>query len=423
MAQGPILIFDKSTLQGLNPDQANWMDNFFMSNITPLFYIETLADLEKEVKAGKTPEQVVGEIAYKTPDMQAYPNLYHLTLIWGELMGKGEIVMKGFPVVGGGKAVTYEGAKAIIYEQSAEEEALNRWKQGDFLDIERTIAVGWRNEVESLDLKAMSASFKGIHQAAGRPTKLEDIKALADRIIDGPDQEAVLRMGLAFTISDEGWANQMIARWVNLGRPKIRNYAPYLTHVLTVDLFFCLGMAASQIGTERKSNKVDIAYLYYLPFCMVFTSRDDLHVRSAPLFLRADQTFIYGDALKADLKRLDEYYDALPETVKKQSIYSFAAYPPNDNSFLVTQLWNKHLRPPEGYVPKPRSYDGKTIYVPPAGSDPKEIMKALDDFEANAVPLETRIPVSMDEAAAVQFSKFILRKKGKWTRIAAEDEK
>jgi hypothetical protein len=123
------------------------------------------------------------------------------------------------------------------------------------------------------------------------------------------------------------------------------------------------------------------------------------------------------------LKRLDEYYDALPETVKKQSIYSFAAYPPNDNSFLVTRLWNKHLRPPEGYVPKPRSYDGKTIYVPPAGSDPKEIMKALDDFEANAVPLETRIPVSMDEAAAVQFSKFILRKKGKWTRIAAEDEK
>ena len=163
MAQGPILIFDKSTLQGLNPDQANWMDNFFMSNITPLFYIETLADLEKEVKAGKTPEQVVGEIAYKTPDMQAYPNLYHLTLIWGELMGKGEIVMNGFPVVGGGKPVTYEGAKAIIYEQSAEEEALNRSKQGDFLDIERTIAVGWRNEVESLDLKAMSASFKGIH--------------------------------------------------------------------------------------------------------------------------------------------------------------------------------------------------------------------------------------------------------------------
>jgi hypothetical protein len=181
-------------------------------------------------------------------------------------------------------------------------------------------------------------------------------------------------------------------------------------------------MAASQIGSERKSNVVDIAYLYYLPFCMVFTSRDDLHVRSAPLFLRDDQTFIHGDALKTDLKRLDEYYDALPEKTKKQSMYSFAAYPPNDDSFLVTQLWNKHMRPPEGYVQKPMKYEGKTIFVPPAGSDPKEIKKALDDFEANAVPLDRNIPVSMDEAAVVQFSKFILRTKGKWTRIPEKDE-
>ena len=98
MAQGPILIFDKSALQSLNPDEAHWMDNFFMSNITPLFYIETLADLEKQVRAGKTPEQVVGEIAYKTPDMQAYPNFHHLALIWGELMGKGQIEMIGFPI-------------------------------------------------------------------------------------------------------------------------------------------------------------------------------------------------------------------------------------------------------------------------------------------------------------------------------------
>ena len=417
MAQGPILIFDKSTLQALNPDQANWLDNFFMSNITPLFYIETLADLEKEVKAGKTPEQVVGEIAYKTPDMQAHPNLYHLTLIWGELMGKAEIQMKGYITIGGGKPVMYEGAAGIVYKQSPEEEALMRWKQRDFLELEREIAVRWRRQVESIDLKAMAASFKGIHQAAGRPTKLEGIKALADSIIDGPDQEAVLRMGLVFTIGDENWSNQIIARWVSLGRPKIRDYAPYFTHVVTVDLFFCLGMAASQIGSERKSNKVDIAYLYYLPFCMVFTSRDDLHVRSAPLFLRADQSFVHGDDLKADLKRLDEYYDALPEETKRQSIYSFAAYPPDDDSFLVTRLWKKHMGRPDGYVPKPSKFEGKTIYVPPAGSDPKEIMKALDDFEANAVPIDPGTQIDMDNAAAVQFSKFILKTKGKWTRI------
>jgi hypothetical protein len=39
----------------------------------------------------------------------------------------------------------------IIYEQSPEAEALNRWKHGEFLEIERETTVRWRHEVESLD--------------------------------------------------------------------------------------------------------------------------------------------------------------------------------------------------------------------------------------------------------------------------------
>ena len=421
MAQGPILIFDKSTLQSLNPDQAHWMDNFFMSNITPLFYIETLADLEKEVRVGKTPEQVVGEIAYKSPDMQAYPNVHHLTLIWGELTGKGKIEMTGFPILGGGQPVTLGGATGIIYKQSPEEEAFNRWQNGEFLELERGMAKRWRRELESIDLKAMAASFKGMHERAGRPQELADIKALAEAIVDGPEQEAVLRMALELTIGYGDWGEQIIDRWNTLGRPRMKEYAPYLTHVLTVDLFFYLGMAASQIGNDRKSNKADIAYLYYLPFCMVFTSRDDLQVRSAPLFLRTDQSFVHGDDLKADLKRLDQYYDALPEEKKKKGVFSFAAYPPNDDSYLVTQLWKKHMKAPDGSEQRRPKYEGKTVYVPPAGSDPKEIIKALDDFERNALPLAPETPVAMDEAAIVQFSRFVRRTKGKWIRIPEKD--
>ena len=50
MSFGPVLIFDKSAIQSLSTDEAVWLDNFFQSNITPLFFIETLADLEKEIK-------------------------------------------------------------------------------------------------------------------------------------------------------------------------------------------------------------------------------------------------------------------------------------------------------------------------------------------------------------------------------------
>ena len=37
MAQGPSLIFDKSSFESLNLDKAVMMDNFYMSTITPLF--------------------------------------------------------------------------------------------------------------------------------------------------------------------------------------------------------------------------------------------------------------------------------------------------------------------------------------------------------------------------------------------------
>lgn len=418
MAFGPILIFDKSTLQSLNPDESVWLDNFFLTNITPLFYIETLADLEKEVRLGKTPEQVVGELAHKTPDMQSQPNMHHTTLVWGELMGKGKIEMSGFPVLSRGQPVVLEGCTGIIYKESPEAEAFNRWRDGQFLEVEREYAKRWRQELESVDLKAMRDSFRGIWEKAGKPRTFEEIKNLADNIIDGPEQYGVLRIGVALMMLNNDDVESILARYESLGRPHVRHYAPYFTHILTVDMVFYLAMAADLVGSERKSNKADIAYLYYLPFCMVFTSKDKLHAKLIPLFLRHDQSYVNGIDLKADLKKLDEHYSSVPEDVKDRGIYAFANYPPEDDSYLVTQLWKKHMRRPgdEG-APPPTMFEGKTLKVPPAGSDPKEIMRVLNDFEANAIPLGPDADIAMEDAAVVTFQRFIRQKKGKWKRV------
>ena len=65
MPVGPHLISDKSALECLSLDETNWLDNFSYTVITPLFFAETLADLEKEVGKGRTPEQVVGSLAIR----------------------------------------------------------------------------------------------------------------------------------------------------------------------------------------------------------------------------------------------------------------------------------------------------------------------------------------------------------------------
>src|SRR5882762_5931792 len=85
MAQGPILIFDKSSLESLNLDEAVLLDNFYMSNITPLFFVECLADLEKTSRSRSTPEQLVGSLADLTPESQACANVHHIRILKGEL--------------------------------------------------------------------------------------------------------------------------------------------------------------------------------------------------------------------------------------------------------------------------------------------------------------------------------------------------
>ena len=57
---------------------------------------------------------------------------------------------------------------------------------------------------------------------------------------------------------------------------------------------------------------------------MVFASMDKLHAWTVPVFLREDQEFVWGADLKADLKRLDTYFDSLPDDVKAEGVLKFA---------------------------------------------------------------------------------------------------
>jgi hypothetical protein len=103
---GPILIFDKSFLESLNENEAVWLDSFFLNNITPLFYMEVLADLEKNIHRGRTPEQIVGTLAYKTPDMGSKCNIHHMELILWELLRGEKIEMRGVPIIWWGRLGT-----------------------------------------------------------------------------------------------------------------------------------------------------------------------------------------------------------------------------------------------------------------------------------------------------------------------------
>ena len=116
---GPTALFDKSFLQSLTVDESVWFDLYFVPIITPLFFVETLADLEKEdVRPGRTVEDEVRIIADKTPELSGVPNVHHVTLCESELRGD-TIPFQGRPVLGHGKRTILDGKKAIAFDTQA----------------------------------------------------------------------------------------------------------------------------------------------------------------------------------------------------------------------------------------------------------------------------------------------------------------
>lgn len=414
MAVGPMLIFDKSFLESLNPDEAVWLDNFFLTSITPLFFVETLADLEKQVHRGRTPEQIVGNLAYKTPDLQSHVNPHHSSILWAELHGE-KITMDGRILRAGGQVVELNGKQGVIYEMSKEEEAFNRWQRGEFLDLERQIAKIWRRDVSNVDHSKTYALFQKFYGSIRKPKTLADAKQIADILIDLIEEEQSIRFGLSLLRVPSQVQDLIIQRWAAAGKPSIREFAPYFRHMFSVDLFFHLAIAADLISRVRPKgkadNKVDIAYLYYLPFCMVFVSSDNLHERVVPLFLRDDQTFVKGPELKADLKKIDAHFDKLPDELKAKSIFKFAAYPPEDVCPVLIRLWDKHL-------PSWRQQKAEHKETPPELQ--KALVEMINKTQRDSKPVNAAQHPSIEDVDYVHISRQIYPKKGKWLRVPRE---
>jgi hypothetical protein len=407
---GPTLIFDKSFLQSINADESVWLDMFFSTNITPLFFIETLADLEKQVHKGRTPEQVVGNLATKTPDMDSRPNVHHRTMLTGELSGQATIDMHfGRPIVSGGTQTELDGQKGVVFEQTPEEEAFNRWQKGQFLDLERQQAKLWRRQLLLISPENQKAMFSPWFQSA-KPSNLAEVKQIADTFIDSSDIERSLLFGLALLgIQPEGQAI-VISRWKTSGKRPVSEFAPYFRHVYGIELFFYLGLAANLIS-QRLTNKVDIAYLYYLPFCMVFTSNDKLHMATVPLFLQPHQSFVSGFDLKDELGTLDRHFSALPEEVKRRGVHHFASQPPHDPAFLVARLWDRHMRPE--WRDLKSTPDTKS---PTSAEMVAKINRAVVASRSGA----NRSTKESDEMDYVITTHYVHKRKGKWNRFPPE---
>jgi hypothetical protein len=407
---GPILIFDKSTLQGLSIDESVWLDAFFYPNITPLFFVETLADIEKEAGRGRTPEQIVGNLAEKTPT-GGHPNVSHHTMCVAELLGH-KIEMKRVPIIPSGEQVNTGIRRGIVVREPPERAALQRWQEGKFLDVEREFARTWRQALSTFDLDATYRQGRDIVDRHGRPRDLTEAKTTAMTLLNKPGSRYFREALQALEPAD--LRRRILRRWADNGSPPIEAFAPYTAHVFTIDLFFAIALGSDLISRERPSNKMDIAYLYYLPFCMIFTSHDNLHSRTAPLFLNSNQEFIGGSDLKADLAKLDRHYSVLSDEVKERGVISFAHYPPTEGDFLVSRMWDK-------FMGRGWREDATNTREPVPEDERRRLVEQFREIsEASEAIAGQRF--SQKEADAVVIQRSVPIRRGKWRLVPPEAE-
>lgn len=416
MSVGPTIIFDKSAIQGISVDESMWLESFYITNITPLFFVETLADLEKEIKSGRTPEDVVGDIALKISDMGCV-NVYHRDLIIGDLMGNGPS-MTNRPVISGGRTVELEGKTGIIFQESPEMEAAKRWEQRKFLEIERTIARNWREELVLMAEEDYSVYYK-LFEAIGKPKTFEDLKRSIDNLVTANEKNFFDYSMALIGLMPEA-RQKILTRWESLGSKPIKEFAPYFAYIFSVDMVFHIGQAGNmfKIFPHSGTHKVDLAYLYYLPFCDIFTSNDKFHIRIAPLFMGVDQTFITGSDFKADLTKLNIYYDQLPDDIKNRGAITFAPCPPDDISFLTTRLWDKYMAKTwRNLKDSVRKFDGTEKIDPKVE---KEILDNLRKFTTEAKTVSPDHLPNSDKADHIMRRIMVSAAKGKWKKFPPE---
>ena len=280
------------------------------------------------------------------------------------------------------------------------------------MEVEHRFARSWREGLSGTRREAGNRFLAYYQDEVLECSTRPQIHSLARSIVHDRLRSPSDRMGFVFDVlgltEDRG---QVYERFFRAGAPPLASYAPYTAHVVEIEVFFRFAVARGIESKERASNWVDVAYLNYLPFCHVFVSDDRIHRENAPLFLRNYQTFVRGEELKADLKRLDERYKALPSEVRERGLLHFARRSPTDGDFLTARLWDLAMRP-DWRTPRPVELSDEVE---------KRVITSMKAMKEKARTQTEPAPAfATDEADSITVDRRVRRRKGSWLQIPPE---
>jgi hypothetical protein len=343
---GPIIILDKSTLQGLSHNELTFLDKHYFLNIPPVLVAEILGDLTKQRREGKPlPGDVVALLSRKLGGLDRIVSLPYRVICLRNLLGQPLPRHRQVVVGPSRRVVTKGGVVGQWIDELPEEAALRHWGAGRFSEVERLLSAAWRAAATSVDHSLYVKRLSRFHVILPAASTLDEAVSSVDAVLGKqPLQVPLLSLLLEDLGCSQEEAHAVQNRWSQLKPQFIRSFAPYAEFCLRALLLFVVASRNDLIG-QRATNRVDLEYLFYLPFCMVFSSNDVFHRCLAPLLLEADQDFVLAEELKNDLAMIADRWAGLTEEEKLEREYQYGCSPPEVESSPTACLWRKHMRP------------------------------------------------------------------------------
>ena len=345
--QKPTIMIDKSTLETLSNAESTCLSRYYAAVSTHVLLSEIGADLKKDFSKDfdgkRTPEEVVSTLANRLHGLYRFNTSWY-TLLELSLLGE-KIPIGHMAPVYLDAMVTYAPGigRGLYFDEQQERKTLRAWANNKFSKSDYKIAEQWRSEIKKIDLTSWHQDLSNQLKSL-KAKSLEDIPPIVENLLNNSEYQFELLQFLVqlAKVSEEN-STAIFNRWNQCDMPSIQDFSQYGHYCLKVYLIFWWALFSGLVG-PRSTHCVDLHYLYELPFCRIFSSKDRFHRKFARLLINDQQIFINALDLKSDLKRIEEYVDS----VREEGPFPFP-YPPDWNDSFTNKVWRKYATPREEF--------------------------------------------------------------------------
>ncbi|MBP7184890.1 MAG: SEC-C domain-containing protein [Saprospiraceae bacterium] len=337
----PTILLDKSTLQALSQEELHFLLKYYYLNIPPILVKEIRADLTKKIKDSNSNEQHVANLSKKLLGNDSQINIRYEDIILNELLGNPVNTKIHQPLLNSTPDLR-NGKKGVIMTETKYHRLIKGWQHGFFSDDDYDFASNWRKSVEEFDIDQLRTRNLHIFQHF-KELKINSLQRINEFILEQFNNPArqhdLLTLILEINYINQDDEKQIFNRWNRNNNPMLEDFCPYSLYYLQIFELWYYGTLKSLLG--RKSDALDIEYLFYLPFTHVFSSEDRILKQFIPLILKDNQVFLSDGKLKNDLKNIAKHWQELC-AVGKIDFHKRFGNKPTDMTPLTLGIWERY---------------------------------------------------------------------------------